>query len=244
MSLVRHVFTKNEIEAQTSVKMMAFHDSRNYQDAVVVASSLVEQINREDVNNMVQVQRDMLSRYEKTNEMLINFNLLSSSRYEVTVKEFQNHTQLLSDMKRDLDSIFKRIRALKQRLSKNYPEAFSACSTIMMVEDEEEEKIPSEATSCTATASSASGPTSKPADSELVCTEPDGDGMPGLQNETQKKTHTSNTSKTGEMCGAVAGKSSSAKKQPVRASPSHDHGKRLSSSQSSQKPLQPRNQRI
>lgn len=51
-----------------------------------------------------------LSRYEKTNEMLINFNLLSSSRYEVTVKEFQNHTQLLSDMKRDLDSIFKRIR--------------------------------------------------------------------------------------------------------------------------------------
>lgn len=50
---------KQEIEAPTSVKMMAFHDSRNYQDAVVVASSLVEQINREDVNNMVQVQRDM-----------------------------------------------------------------------------------------------------------------------------------------------------------------------------------------
>ena len=51
-----------------------------------------------------------LSRFEKTNEMLINFNLLSTARYDVTVKEFHQHTQLLYDMKKDLDGVFKRIR--------------------------------------------------------------------------------------------------------------------------------------
>nr|KAG5695170.1 hypothetical protein BaRGS_030216 [Batillaria attramentaria] len=79
-------------------------------DAVVFATSLVGQVNREDVGSMVQVQREMLSRFEKTNEMLINFNLLSGARYEASVKDFQTHTQLLADMRQDLDSIFKRIR--------------------------------------------------------------------------------------------------------------------------------------
>jgi hypothetical protein len=57
--------------------------------------------------------------------MLINFNQLSFQRYEASVQDFQKHTQLLFDMKKDLDSIFKRIRSLKQRLSKTYPDAFA-----------------------------------------------------------------------------------------------------------------------
>ena len=51
-----------------------------------------------------------LSRYEKTNEMLINFNILSSGRFQTTQQTFVKHTELLSDMKADLDSVFKRIR--------------------------------------------------------------------------------------------------------------------------------------
>ena len=51
-----------------------------------------------------------LSRFEKTNEMLLNFNVLAKSRYETTCKEFSRHTQLLYDMKQDLDSCFTRIR--------------------------------------------------------------------------------------------------------------------------------------
>ncbi|CAG5116563.1 unnamed protein product [Candidula unifasciata] len=104
------------------------NDTRD--DATTFAASLMEQVNREDVASMVYIQRDMLSRFEKTNEMLINFNILSANRFEVTVKDFQKHTQLLFDMKKDLDTVFKRIRVLKQRLEKNYPEAFAACSSI------------------------------------------------------------------------------------------------------------------
>lgn len=90
---------------------------------------------------MVYIQRDMLGRFEKTNEMLINFNMLSSGRYEATLKEFQKHTQLLFDMKKDLDSIFRRIRVVKSRLEKSYPDAFAACShTYTVASDDEEEE--------------------------------------------------------------------------------------------------------
>lgn len=56
--------------------------------------------------------------------MLLNFNALSLARYETTANEFQKHTVLLTGMKRDLDAVFQRIRALKTRLSKQHPAAF------------------------------------------------------------------------------------------------------------------------
>ncbi|XP_059163221.1 kxDL motif-containing protein 1-like [Physella acuta] len=116
------------------------HSGRD--EATVFASSLMEQVNREDITSMVFIQRDMLSRFEKTNEMLINFNILSSGRYEATLKDFHKHTQLLSEMKKDLDTVFKRIRLLKQRLEKTYPEAFSACSSVFnLISDEEEDEV-------------------------------------------------------------------------------------------------------
>lgn len=56
-----------------------------------------------------------LSRYEKTNEMLINFNMLSSARCEATTQEFRQHTIVLGQMKADLDIVFRRIRYNVQR---------------------------------------------------------------------------------------------------------------------------------
>ena len=53
-----------------------------------------------------------LMRFEKTNEMLLNFNGLSMARFETTQQEFRKHTQLLSEMKTDLDNVFKRIRCV------------------------------------------------------------------------------------------------------------------------------------
>ncbi|XP_069138562.1 kxDL motif-containing protein 1-like [Argopecten irradians] len=108
--------------------------------SVAFTEALMGQIKGTDVAAMVELQRDMLSRYEKTNEMLINFNILSSTRFDATSQAFRAHTLLLYEMKKDLDAVFRRIRILKQRLGKLYPEAFSACSDVYNVlEDEEEE---------------------------------------------------------------------------------------------------------
>ena len=51
-----------------------------------------------------------MSRFEKTNEMLLNFNRLSDARYESTQADFRKHIHLLHDMRKDLDNIFRRIR--------------------------------------------------------------------------------------------------------------------------------------
>ncbi|XP_033750258.1 kxDL motif-containing protein 1-like isoform X1 [Pecten maximus] len=115
-------------------------DEESCPSSVAFTEALMGQIKGADVGAMVELQRDMLSRYEKTNEMLINFNMLSSSRFDATSQAFRAHTLLLYDMKKDLDVVFRRIRTLKQRLSKLYPDAFSACSDVYNVlEDEEEE---------------------------------------------------------------------------------------------------------
>ena len=46
-------------------------------------------------------------RFEKTNEMLLNFNALSATRYENAAVDFRRHTALLLDMKRELDNVFR-----------------------------------------------------------------------------------------------------------------------------------------
>lgn len=51
-----------------------------------------------------------LDRFEKTNEMLINFNGLSNVRLQQMNERFLQHTRTLVEMKKDLDSVFRRIR--------------------------------------------------------------------------------------------------------------------------------------
>ena len=73
-------------------------------------SSLTSMVNREDTIAILRAQTHMLSRFEKTNETLSNFNKLSAVRYEKTIEQFKKHTQVLMDMKRDLDIVFRKIR--------------------------------------------------------------------------------------------------------------------------------------
>ena len=65
-----------------------------------------------------------LQRFEKTNEMLSNCNTLSATRLERATKDFRGHINHLNEMKQDLESVFKRIRAIKTKLSVQHPDAF------------------------------------------------------------------------------------------------------------------------
>ncbi|CAB1323523.1 unnamed protein product [Coregonus sp. 'balchen'] len=103
---------------------------------------MLSMVNSEDVNAIVQAQRHMLDRFEKTNEMLINFNGLSNVRLQQMNDHFLLHTRTLVEMKKDLDSIFRRIRALKGKIAKQYPEAFSNVHESPIMEDDEFDPIP------------------------------------------------------------------------------------------------------
>lgn len=81
-----------------------------------------------------------MQRFEKTNEMLTNCNALSASRLKMVAPEFKKHTQLLIEMKRDLDYIFKKIRVIKSKLSNQYADAFAEVLRSSLAEECEEEK--------------------------------------------------------------------------------------------------------
>lgn len=72
--------------------------------------------------------------------MLTNCNALSASRLKSVGPEFKKHIQLLLETKKDLDYVFKKIRAIKTKLSSQYPEAFAEAVRSSFAEECEEEK--------------------------------------------------------------------------------------------------------
>lgn len=55
--------------------------------------------------------------------MLLNCNALSNGRFKSANEDFKKHIRLISDMKKDLDYIFKKIRNIKSRIGIQYPQA-------------------------------------------------------------------------------------------------------------------------
>ena len=53
---------------------------------------------------------DRLANFEKTNAKFGKFNDLSAARFLNLNNQLKGHTKMLLDMKKDLDSIFRRIR--------------------------------------------------------------------------------------------------------------------------------------
>merc|ERR1712126_245820 len=68
----------------------------------------------------------VLQGFEKTNEMLSNVNSLSAVRLDRANKDFRKHTQNMLEMKRDLDTIFRRLKTIKQKMNRQMPEAYEA----------------------------------------------------------------------------------------------------------------------
>ncbi|XP_063542361.1 kxDL motif-containing protein CG10681 [Cydia strobilella] len=99
---------------------------QNYTAPEVFVQGLAGMVDQTDVETIIRAQKNMLQRFEKTTEMLTNCNHLSASRLRAASTEFRKHTQLLLDMRKDLEFIFKKIRAIKTKLSTQYPEAYKA----------------------------------------------------------------------------------------------------------------------
>ncbi|CAB3229309.1 unnamed protein product [Arctia plantaginis] len=124
---------------------------QNYSAPEVFVQGLAGMVNQNDVETVIRAQKNMLQRFEKTTEMLTNCNQLSASRLRAASAEFKKHTQLLFEMRKDLEFIFKKIRAIKTKLSTQYPEAYKTAVAASIMnrrpiddEDDEEDFKPSE----------------------------------------------------------------------------------------------------
>ncbi|KAL7732478.1 hypothetical protein ACLKA6_004435 [Drosophila palustris] len=97
----------------------------NYTAAEAFIQGLAGMVNQGDVETMIRAQKQMLQRFEKTNEMLLNCNALSQSRLKSASEDFKRHVKLLSEMKKDLDYIFRKVRVIKQKLQQQYPAIYA-----------------------------------------------------------------------------------------------------------------------
>ncbi|XP_028133312.1 kxDL motif-containing protein CG10681 [Diabrotica virgifera virgifera] len=112
---------------------------QNYSAPEVFIQGLAGIVDQQDVEIMIRAQKQMLQRFEKTNEMLTNCNALSISRLKTVGPEFKKHIQLLTETKKDLDYIFKKIRVIKTKLSAQYPDAFAEAVRSSFAEECEED---------------------------------------------------------------------------------------------------------
>lgn len=112
---------------------------QNYTASEVLVQGLAGVVNQGDVELMVRAQKKMLQRFEKTNEMLTNVNTLSATRLDRATTDFRKHTATVTEMKKDLDSIFRRIRNIKAKLAKQMPEAYSSVGVVEKTREEDDE---------------------------------------------------------------------------------------------------------
>ncbi|KAG5681350.1 hypothetical protein PVAND_010794 [Polypedilum vanderplanki] len=111
-------------QSSTSMTTSDFECFQNYTSSEVFVHQLAGLVNPQDISTIIRNQKQMLQRFEKTNEMLLNVNQLSQSRLSNITEEYKKNSKLLIEMKKDLEYIFKKIRTIKSKMEAKYPEAF------------------------------------------------------------------------------------------------------------------------
>ncbi|KAF6016517.1 KXD1 [Bugula neritina] len=116
-------------------------EANNKQPAAdVISGYLKDLINSRDLQEVIETQNFILSRFEKTNETLSRVSALCEVRYEAINSDFRKHIVMLQEMKQGLDSVFKRIRLLRQTIKTRYPEAYQACEVSWTPPDDDVEQ--------------------------------------------------------------------------------------------------------
>nr|CAG4651284.1 EOG090X0CBU [Simocephalus serrulatus] len=122
---------------------LGFECFSNFTPAEVFVQGCAGFTNQQDIEQMIRAQKQMLQRFEKTNEMLVNCNALSQVHLQKATAEFKKHVQLLNEVKKDLENIFKRVKVMKSKAAAQYPHQFEdAVSKIQTeaIEEEDEKK--------------------------------------------------------------------------------------------------------
>ncbi|CAH8512641.1 unnamed protein product [Schistosoma rodhaini] len=101
-------------QLRCSVYIMSSSRSLNF--------SIENMINSSEAVNIIALQEAMLTKFEKTNEMLRTVSELSDGRCKILFTELTAHTKTIISLKKEMDDVFKRIRSIKKLLYSNFPE--------------------------------------------------------------------------------------------------------------------------
>ena len=85
--------------------------------------SLQGWLDHERVDALHDQQQDMLRTLQAANMSLDEFMDFAQSRYVQALVDFKRSTQLLKNMQVGLDDIFRRVRVLRNRVKRAFPES-------------------------------------------------------------------------------------------------------------------------
>ncbi|GAA5810216.1 hypothetical protein MFLAVUS_003635 [Mucor flavus] len=89
-----------------------------------LSTQLVDLKSDEEIKVILKDQDECLEIYKDTQQKLDAFNKFSKARYQQVHKHFEIHTKQLKQVKGDLDTVFLKLRKIKNQLALKYPNEF------------------------------------------------------------------------------------------------------------------------
>lgn len=86
-------------------------------------------INKGDVDTMINLQASAIDRLETTNNGLESCTILAQNKLSTTTKLFKKTAKQMSEAKKDLDVIYKKLTELKAKIRADKPHLFNENET-------------------------------------------------------------------------------------------------------------------
>ncbi|KAL6515923.1 hypothetical protein OROGR_019228 [Orobanche gracilis] len=99
-------------------------------------------VNSQDLDSIRQSQNTILGRLQDSNAVLCHFNEYSENCFAEVSSDFSKNTRLIKSIKSDLDYIFQKIRSLKAKIMKTYPDAFPDNATVVSLDQRLDLELP------------------------------------------------------------------------------------------------------
>eukprot|EP01135_Chromosphaera_perkinsii_P008604 Nk52_evm46s1401 gene=Nk52_evmTU46s1401 len=96
-------------------------------------------VSRDQLEEAMAIQLKTKERFEEINEKLTSINQYSAREFREMSKAFKDHTTLLLNLKKNLDSLAKRIRVIKTQVQQKYPKEYIKFVQEADAEESEEE---------------------------------------------------------------------------------------------------------
>ena len=109
---------------------------------VGILDRLPQIVAQDDVKKMISLQERAIERLETTNKSMVNCNIMAQNKLASTTKLYRKTAKQISETKRDLDLIYKKILDLRVKIKAERPELFPVeqNKNSSAEEDEVEEK--------------------------------------------------------------------------------------------------------
>ena len=126
--MAENIPTNKQTESQDTSNKTEKQGTENIPDPVEHISCLDRCLALIDTQHIEQIHKHqsyILNRLEITNAKLAQVNKFSIHNFIKISPQIKRHTRTLIDTKKELDSIFRRIRTLQSRMQSQYPDHYA-----------------------------------------------------------------------------------------------------------------------